>query len=190
MDKYSYSSIEHLKRCLMVEVVCSDIKKFTWGRAIRRTWQYPKRRFNFWWRIANYLYLSNKTPKLAEYINNKLRSKYGCDIGLGAQIGVGLSIYHYVGLVITNRAIIGENFKVRQNTTIGVQSTYNDGGVTIGDNVTIGANVCIIGNYITIGNNVLIGAISFINKNISSNSVCYTPKSENIRINTKNTSLL
>ncbi|WP_391529496.1 DapH/DapD/GlmU-related protein [Photorhabdus akhurstii] len=103
---------------------------------------------------------------------------------------MGLSIYHYVGLVITNRAIIGENFKVRQNTTIGVQSTYNDGGVTIGDNVTVGANVCIIGNYITIGDNVLIGAMSFINKNISSNSVCYTPKSENIRINTKNPPLL
>ncbi|CDH07563.1 serine acetyltransferase [Xenorhabdus bovienii] len=176
MDKYDYASLEHLKCCLMAEVICSDTKKFTWRRVISRAWQNPERRFYLWWRLANYLYHSNNSIKIAKYINRKLQSKYGCDIGIGARIGAGLSISHFVGLVIAYETIIGENFHIRQNTTIGIVSSSQEGLIHIGDNVTIGANTCIIGNNLYIGNNVMIGAMSFINKNIPDNCIVYTPK--------------
>ncbi|MGJ3352066.1 serine acetyltransferase [Providencia sp. Je.9.19] len=175
-----HGSIDHLKICLMHEVIqTDDYSRFSWGRAFRRAWFYPKRRFNFWWRIANYLFLSKKAPKLANYINRKLRSKYGCDIDVGAKIKHGLSISHYVGLVIAYESIIGTNFHARQNTTIGILSSSQKGSICIGDNVTVGAHSCIIGDDIKIGNNVMIGAMCFINKNIPDNCIVYTPKKDN-----------
>ncbi|WP_445497395.1 serine acetyltransferase [Photorhabdus sp. SF281] len=179
MDKYDYASLGHLKCCLVAEVICSGTKKFTWDRVIRRAWKNPKRRFYFWWRLANYLYHSNKSIRIAEYIHRKLQAKYGCEIGIGAKIGPGLSIGHYVGLVIAYETVIGKNFHVRQNTTIGIVSSNQKGLIYIGDNVTVGANSCIIGDDLHIGDNVMIGAMSFINNDIPDNSIVYTPKDNN-----------
>ncbi|XOY31863.1 serine acetyltransferase [Proteus cibi] len=182
-----HSQIEFLKLCLQQEVIKSNTTRFSWAKAIRRAWKYPDRRFYFWWRIASYFYHSNKHLKLANFINRRLQTKYGCDIGLGAKIGVGLSISHYVGLVIAYEAVIGDNFHARQNTTIGIVSSSQKGHIYIGDNVTIGANSCIIGDDIKIGNNVMIGAMSFINKDIPDNCIVHTPKSSNsIKISTMN----
>ncbi|EOY6714359.1 TPA: serine O-acetyltransferase [Proteus mirabilis] len=175
----NHSQIEFLKLCLQKEVIKSDTKGFSWRRTIQRAWKYPERRFYFWWRIASFLYKSNKSIFMANYINRRLRAKYGCDIDVGAEIGVGLSISHYVGLVIAYDTIIGENFHVRQNTTIGILYSGQKGKIHIGNNVTIGANSCIIGDNIKIGNNVMVGAMSFINNNIPDNMVVYTPKISN-----------
>ncbi len=183
----NHSQIEFLKLCLQKEVIKSDMKKFSWVRTVRRAWKYPDRRFYFWWRIASYLYQSNKYLGIAHFIHRRLQAKYGCDIGLGAKIGTGLSISHYVGLVIAYEAIIGNNFHARQNTTIGIVSSSQKGHIYIGDNVTIGANSCIIGDNIKIGNNVMIGAMSFINKDIPDNCIVHTPKLNNvIRLSTQN----
>lgn len=178
----NYSTLAHLKKCLIKEVIKSETKNFSWWRVIRRAWRYPNRRFNFWWRIANFLFHSQKNIKLAYYINRRLQAKYGCDLGIGAKIDEGLTINHYVGLVVACEVEIGKNFHVRQNTTIGIQSSIQNGIIHIGDDVTIGANTCLIGNNLRIGNNVMIGAMSFINKNIPDNSIVYTPKDINIII--------
>lgn len=183
----NYATMKYLKLCFQKEVIKSDIKKFSWLRLLRRAYKHPERRFYFWWRIANYLYHKNKYTAVVNYINRKLQSKYCCDIGIGAKIGHGLSISHYVGLVIAYESIIGTNFHARQNTTIGIVSSDQKGHIYIGDNVTIGANSCIIGDNLKIGNNVMIGAMSFINKDIPDNCVVFTPKSKNkIRISFSN----
>lgn len=70
---------------------------------------------------------------------------------------------------IVNAKSIGENFVIRQCTTIG---NKRDGAAderpVIGDNVNLGSNVVIIGN-ITIGNNVNVGAGTVITKDVPSN---------------------
>ena len=43
-------------------------------------------------------------------------AKYGCDIGLGAQIGKGLVLTHHSGVVIHGNVKIGENVIILQNT--------------------------------------------------------------------------
>ncbi|MBG2915187.1 serine O-acetyltransferase [Proteus terrae] len=174
----NYGTLEHLKHCLIKEVIDSTNKPFSWFRVIRRVWLYPERRFNFWWRLSNYFYYNNK-HNLANFIHRKIRFKYGCDISPSAKIEKGLTIGHYVGVVITGRAIIGENFNIRQNTTIGIKSVGNDGHIYIGNNVTVGANSCIIGNELHIGDNVMIGAMSFIDKDIPPDRVVFTPKEKN-----------
>ncbi|MER5108835.1 serine acetyltransferase [Providencia stuartii] len=181
MHKYPYGTYDYLKQCLLHEVIKpKSNQKFTWNRVIRRACSFPERRFLFWWRIANYLFLSKKSPKLANYISRKLQAKYGCEVGIGARIAHGFSVGHYVGLVIAYESVIGSNFHPRQNTTVGILSSDQKGFIYIGDNVTIGAHSCIIGDDIRIGDNVMIGAMCFVNKDIPDNSIVYTPKEDNI----------
>jgi len=137
------------------------------------------RNFLFWWRLANEMYLNgNKLQrKAAEKINTRLLEKFGCEISLGANIGKGLKIPHHTGVVIHYAVDIGENFVIRQNTTIGQKDGDSKSArLFIGDNVDIGANTCIVGLTHRIGNNVKIGAMSFINKDIPDNCTYITRK--------------
>lgn len=175
LKKEKMSELEHLKKCLRREVMVSH-REFSWLRTLHRFIKCPDRRFYFWWRIANYLYRTDISKKLGSRINRKLRNKYGLDIKLGATIGEGLSISHYVGIVIADRCVIGKNFYIKQNVTIGVKRNDQLGNIYIGDNVEVCANSCIIGDNLRIGDNVVIGAMSFINKDVPSNCTVYTDK--------------
>lgn len=167
--------LEHLKRCLKKEVMVSS-GAFSWVKTLHKAFKCPGRRYYFWWRIANYLYLSKRNRKLAIRLARKLRNKYACDIHPGTQIGAGMRISHFVGIVISHRCIIGENFHIKQNVTIGVRHINQSGHIHIGNKVEVGANSCIIGDDIYIGNNVMIGAMTFINKDVPDNSVVMNKK--------------
>lgn len=91
----------------------------------------------------------------------RLQVKYGIQIGYKLTVGGGFTINHYSGIVI------GENFNIRNNTTIG----HVDGKTPqIGDNVCVGANATIIGN-IKIGNDVMIGAGAVVVKSVNDNDI-------------------
>lgn len=79
----------------------------------------------------------------------------------------GFTINHYSGVVIGQSTHIGENFNIRNNTTIG-----HSHGCTpnIGNNVVVGAGCNIIGD-ISIGNDVIIGAGSVVVKSVPDNTV-------------------
>ena len=177
----------HLKECLQREVAMNT-KTFSWFSIMHKAFKCPERRFNFWWRIASYLYKSGGTFKMqiARKINRKLIQKYNTEIQLSAVIGPGLVVTHFLSVVINGCAVIGSNFKIRQNSTIGLGGSSTNEvtkpKIIIGDNVEIGASTCIIGNALSIGNNVTIGAMSFINKNIPDNTVAYSEKSLKLRI--------
>ncbi|EJQ0323763.1 serine acetyltransferase [Escherichia coli] len=138
------------------------------------------RNFLFCWRLANEMYINgNKLhKKAAKKLNSKIINKFGCEIGLGANIGKGLTIPHHAGIVVHFAVDAGENLVLRQNTTIGqIDGDIPGSRVKIGSNVDIGANCCIIGLSRKIGDNVKIGAMSFINKDIPSNCTYITKKS-------------
>lgn len=85
------------------------------------------------------------------------------DIEDRTMIGKGFIIWHGAhGSVINPYTIIGDNFQLRQNTTIGSGSfTNNTLCPTIEDNVDVGPNCCILGK-ITIGHNSQIGGGSVV----------------------------
>jgi serine O-acetyltransferase len=153
----------------------------TGGRRFRpyRCWRRISRKetnhYLFWFRLGQYF--SRRPPDLINYprlakrIQVALVTRHNMDISLEADIGIGLKIMHRVGVVITGRAKIGQNFVVRQNTTIGIVGR-EVGVIQIGDNVNLGANVCIIGDHLNIGDNVIIGAMALVTKDVPSNS-CY-----------------
>ncbi|WP_151994573.1 serine acetyltransferase [Buttiauxella massiliensis] len=178
---------EHLQECLRKEVMMND-KPFTWSRAVHKAFKCPERRFNFWWRIASYLYKTEKNlnKTIARKINRNLIKKYNTEIQLPATIGPGLNVTHFLSVVINGCSTIGYNFKIRQNTTIGlggsVGEKFNSPTISIGNNVEIGACCCILGHNLLIGNNVTIGAMSFINRDIPDNTVVYTEKNQVMRL--------
>jgi serine acetyltransferase len=183
----TFSPYEHLKECLKLEVISKSGKKeFSWVKVLHRVVFSRKKRFYFWWRIANYLYSfdSKRLRRISANINYNLRRKYGADISVAAHIGAGMKVNHYIGIVVRAECVIGRNLNIRQNTTIGRKRTNTEMGmIVIGDNVDIGAHACIIGDII-IGNNVEIGASSFINKNIPDNSTVYNRRVSEIVIRT------
>lgn len=83
------------------------------------------------------------------------------------KIGNGCRLAHPYATIL-NAETIGDNFVVRQCTTLGMK----DGGgrPVIGNNVTLGASVTIIGN-VTIGNNVTIGAGSVVVHDVPDNTI-------------------
>jgi len=93
----------------------------------------------------------------------------GFDIPDTTCIGFGFNVFHGQGLIISDKAIIGDYVTVRQNTTIGNART-NGGCPVIGNNVEIGANSVIIGE-ITIGDNSIVAAGSVLVDNVPSNVV-------------------
>ena len=97
----------------------------------------------------------------------KLQVKYGIQIGHQLTVGGGIAINHYGGIVIGPSTIIGENFSIRQNITIGHSKHKTP---IIGDNVMVGAGAIIIGGVV-IGNNVTIGAGSVVTKSFPDNSI-------------------
>ncbi|MBD2816173.1 serine acetyltransferase [Xenorhabdus sp. Flor] len=176
---------EELRLCLTIEVIGTTTnKKFSWLRTIRRYYRNRKIRYIFWWRIANYLYTKRGKYqlKLADSINYRITNKWGTEIELGAKIEPGITFAHHNGIVISKISVIGKNFHIRQNTTIGAVGIHPDKIIKIGDNVEIGANSCIIGEKLTIGNNVIVGAMSFVNRDLPDNCTCYTKKINEIKI--------
>ncbi len=97
--------------------------------------------------------------------------KYGVEIAPGTQIGPGLLIGHFGGILVSNAAKIGRNCNLGHQVTIGVANRGQRAGVpTLGDNVYIGPGAKIFG-AITIGNNVAIGANAVVTHDVPDNAV-------------------
>lgn len=87
-----------------------------------------------------------------------------------AQLEIGLEVkIEYIGNIIINpRAKIGKNCTIFYGMLIGQQNCRKNNGILkIGDKVWIG-----VGN-VAIGNNALIAPDTYINFEISDNSICF-----------------
>ena len=103
---------------------------------------------------------------LASVFRHLSQFLFACHIGTDAQIGEGCVFQHNgVGVVISERAIIGDNVEVFQGVTIGERR----GVPVIEDNVSIGANAVLLGP-ITIGDGARIGAGAVVLEDVSAYS--------------------
>ena len=91
------------------------------------------------------------------------RFKYGFDISPTTNIGRGLYIGHFGGVVISPYAILGSNVNIAQGVTIGAASRgARTGAPTLEDRVWVGANAIVVGN-ITVGHDALIAPGAYVN---------------------------
>lgn len=114
------------------------------------------------------LYLRQK--KFCGIIYAFISTIFGVEIPRNLKVGKNFMIYHPLGIVINPGVIIGDDCKIRQNTTIGNKVGGTEKCPIIGNNVDIGCNTVIIGD-IKIGDNVIIGAGSVVVKDVPSNCV-------------------
>jgi serine O-acetyltransferase len=84
----------------------------------------------------------------------------GISLPKSCAIGKGLRIWHFGGVFLHGRVVLGENCTLRQGVTIGNRD--EDGGVpVIGDNVEFGAYAQVLGE-VRIGNDCKIGAMAVV----------------------------
>jgi serine O-acetyltransferase len=102
---------------------------------------------------------------------NHYRFKYGFDISPTTDIGPGLFIGHFGGVVISPHAILGANINIAQGVTIGASSRgIRTGAPTLEDRVWVGANAIIVGK-VTIGHDALIAPGAYVNFDVPPMSV-------------------
>ncbi len=97
--------------------------------------------------------------------------KYGIDIPPTTSIGSGFYIGHFGGIVVNERAVIGDNCNLSQQVTIGqLNRGPRKGYPVIGNDVYIGPGAKVAG-AVRIGNDVAIGANSVVIDDVPDHAV-------------------
>lgn len=156
-DAFRYSGQEGLRPLFTAYLRCPGFR-FTYY--LRKVAFYaPKRRS---WGLFGYVY--------NRFWLNHYRFRYGIDISPTTQIGPGLYIGHFGGIVISPNAVLGSNVNIAQGVTIGATSRGKIGTPVVNDRVWIGAHAILVGK-ITIDEDALIGPGSYVNFHVPSHAV-------------------
>lgn len=120
--------------------------------------------------LQRFSYFIRKAPVIPKFITYLIRFTYNCYLPYNLKLGKNFVIgYGGLGVVIHDRAKIGDNCHIDQNVTIGGTSKkYNV--PKIGNHVYVGAGAKILGP-VKIGDNVVIGANSVVIKDIPDGSL-------------------
>jgi len=125
----------------------------------------------FLYKISFYLH-SKKIPlipKLITYFNRIVFSVWlpaSAKLGRNCTLGKG-----GLGVVIHEKAVVGDHCIISNNVTIGGSSKKEQGKLPVlGNRVRVGAGCVILGD-VTIGDNVIIGSNSVVVKSIAANSI-------------------
>lgn len=95
----------------------------------------------------------------------------GIDLPSTAEIGPGLYIGHFGGIIVNSKVRIGSDVNLSQQVTIGVGGFGSARGVpTIGDRVYLGPGSKLFGR-ISVGDDCIIGANAVVNRSVPSGSV-------------------
>ena len=140
--------------------------KLSFKSFIRTYFLVPGFNYIVWYRIVQYYNF-----KFLKFLLKRKMIKFGIEIYPETEIGEGLYIGHWGGIVVNPLVKIGKNCNLSQGVTIGQLNRGIKKGVpVIGNNVYIGPGAKVIGN-IKIGDNVAIGANSVVVDDVPNNSV-------------------
>jgi serine O-acetyltransferase len=135
----------------------------------------PGFRYTFLMRTAKYLKGKRVALlplyMLSRFLLNHYKFKYGISIPYNTDIGPGLYIGHFGGIVVGSEARIGSNCNINQGVTIG--ATYGGkypGIPVIMNNVYLAPGSKIIGG-LTIGNHAAVGANCVVTKPVPDHGV-------------------
>lgn len=159
-DKASYKY--YLKRDLQAhELDKLSFYNYCWMDCVR--FQYRLRKIEYLNNVRRNNLFCRIYQVYLELLNHRLALKLGFSIPKNV-FGPGLCLVHYGTIVVSPKAIVGENCRIHPSTSIG----FYNGAPTIGNNVYIGPGAKLFGQ-ITIGDNVTIGANAVVNRNVPNN---------------------
>jgi len=109
-------------------------------------------------------------------LDHRIRAKWGIQIQPEATIGEGFHIHHFGGIFVSGYAVIGRDFTLSHDVTIGAAGEgERRGAPTMGDNVFIAPGAKVNGK-ITIGKNVRIGPNAVVIRSVPDNALVHLPK--------------
>jgi serine O-acetyltransferase len=109
--------------------------------------------------------------------------RYGISIPYDTDIGYGLYIGHFGGIVVNYRARIGNNCNLNQGVCIGITYGGKFPGVPVIQNKVYLAPGSIVMGGITVGDNVAVGANCVIGKPVPDNAVVVGVPGEVVSLN-------
>ncbi len=136
----------------------------------------PGFRYTFWFRSARFLKerqgaFWRALYFLARYRLMRCEHKFGICIPYNTEIGPGLYIGHFGGIVISSQARLGKNCNINHDVTVGTAyGGRHPGTPVIKDGVYIGPGARIIGG-VTIGSNVAVGANCVVTESVPDNAI-------------------
>ncbi|WP_404438362.1 serine acetyltransferase [Stutzerimonas chloritidismutans] len=176
------SMLAEMKSYWLAEILGGSDEKFSWYRLRKKCKRSNRSAYLFWYRLAYVLHSRGNAfwRRRAKSLNERISRRYNVEIMMGAVVGEGLWIAHPSGIVVSAYAVIGKNFKIWQNCTIGIKGKSGNKKICIGDNVKLCAHSCIIGDHVEIVSGVTIGAMSFVNTSLRSPGVYVTKKNSQL----------
>jgi serine O-acetyltransferase len=161
------------------QVVRADLYRYgcgvSPGALLRCYWTTPGFNYTFWMRLANHLRRKGALWRplyfLSRILLHRRSVKYGISIAYNTQIGPGLYIGHYGGIVLNDKVVLGSDCNINHGVTIGVKYGGKNPGVpVIGDRAYLGPGCAVIGG-ITLGDDVAVGANAVVVESVPDRGV-------------------
>lgn len=127
----------------------------------QQTWALIDYRFGRWVRHRR----SRVLRMLSAALHRTVEITTGISISPRAEIGPGLLIVHFGGIVIGPMVTMGANCTLAHGVTVGQARSGDDRSPDIGDEVAINAGAKIFGP-ITVGKGAMIGANAVVNQDV------------------------
>ena len=153
--------IEDLKAYWGIDNVVSPVKRALMLSLTQGVWATTLYRFN---KFAHRKKLKMLYIPLM-FAQKAMEVATGISLLPSTNIGPGLYIGHFGGIIIHHNAAIGKRLNIGQGVTIGELGKGHGGVPVIGDDVYIGVGASVLGN-ITVGNNAVIGAGAVVLKDV------------------------
>jgi serine O-acetyltransferase len=134
-----------------------------------RGWYKPGFRYTLLFRLVC-AQKSSPLRLILKLLKRRYRIRYGYEINLEAEIGMGFYLSDHIGSVVIGPVKIGKYCNIAHNVTIG--RAYKNGKIgrpVIGDRVWIGTGSVIVGG-INIGSNVFIAPNTLLSTDVPDNS--------------------
>lgn len=104
-------------------------------------------------------------------LRKRMQTKYGLELGRGANIAPGLYLGHAYGITVNPNAKIGKNCNLHKGCTVGQENRGSrKGAPVLGERVWVGAHATVVGK-VTVGDDVLIAPNAYVNQDVPSHSV-------------------
>jgi serine O-acetyltransferase len=132
-------------------------------------------KYTFWMRTCRFTrghpFCRHTVYHVARAMLTRYTFKFGISIPFETTIGSGFYIGHFGGIVVNEKAVIGNNCNISHGVTLGEANRGDRKGCPVlGDNVYLGPGAKIVG-AVRIGNDVAIGANCVVTKDVPDHSV-------------------
>jgi len=167
------------KKVGFLELVRSDLARYGAGTGLRGFMrQYllsPGFKYLFWFRMTASLreagFVLRPLHFVGRFMLSRYKIRYGISIPYNVSVGRGLYIGHFGGIVVSHKAVIGENCNISHDVTVGEKFGGKNPGVPqIGDRVYLGPGCKVFGSVV-IGNDSAVGANAVVVDSIPESGV-------------------